>query len=60
MGLTQIKEFPAPEQEMDYIVGKIRELEAEGVDQKNICIVARTHKSSLYSTGYEGTVCLTP
>ncbi|MBP5607524.1 MAG: UvrD-helicase domain-containing protein [Lachnospiraceae bacterium] len=40
----EIKAFQAPEQEMEYIVGKIRELEAEGVDQKSICIVARTHK----------------
>ena len=40
----EIKEFPSPEQELDYIVNKINELVTTGADQKNICIVARTHK----------------
>ena len=40
----EIKEFPSPEQELDYIVNTINELVTTGADQKNICIVARTHK----------------
>ena len=40
----EIKKFGTPEEELDYIVSKIKELEASGVEQKNICIVARTHK----------------
>lgn len=40
----EINEFSTPEKEMDFIINKIHELEASGVDQKNICIVARTHK----------------
>ncbi len=40
----EVKEFQSPEQEMAYIVDKIKELEAEGVDLKSICLVARTHK----------------
>ncbi len=40
----EIKQFATPEEELDYIVNKIKELEASGVEQKNICIVARTHK----------------
>ena len=40
----EIKELATPEQEMEFIIGKIRELEATGVEQKNICIVARTHR----------------
>lgn len=40
----EIKEFSTPELEMGYIIRKIRELEAAGAEQKNICIVARTHR----------------
>lgn len=40
----EINEFASPEQELDYIINKIRELETQGVEQKNICIVARTHR----------------
>lgn len=40
----EIKEFATPEEELDYLVSRIHELEASGVEQKNICIVARTHK----------------
>lgn len=40
----EIKECKTPEEEMSYIVEKIQALQAAGVDQKNICIVARTHK----------------
>ena len=40
----EIKKFATPEEELDYLVNRIHELEAAGVEQKNICIVARTHK----------------
>jgi len=40
----EIKEFGTPEEELNFIVNKIKELEATGVEQKNICIVARTHR----------------
>lgn len=40
----EIKQYATPEEELDFIVKKIKELEASGVEQKNICIVARTHK----------------
>lgn len=40
----EIKECKTLEEEMSYIVEKIQALQAAGVDQKNICIVARTHK----------------
>ena len=40
----EIKEFATLEEELDYLVSRIHELEASGVEQKNICIVARTHK----------------
>ena len=40
----EIKEFATPEEELDYLVSRIHELETAGVEQKNICIVARTHK----------------
>ncbi len=40
----EIKECATPEEELKYIVDKIHSLELQGVDQKNICIVARTHK----------------
>lgn len=40
----EIKEFATPEEELDYLVKRIHELEPTGVEQKNICIVARTYK----------------
>ena len=40
----EIKKFATPEEELDYLVSRIHELETVGVEQKNICIVARTHK----------------
>lgn len=40
----EIKEFATPEKELDYLVSRIHELETSGIEQKNICIVARTHK----------------
>lgn len=50
----EINEFVTPEQEMEFIVSKIHELEDAGVDQKNICIVARTHKLlDNYSAGLQ-------
>lgn len=42
--LPEIKRFHTPEEELEFIVGEIKELEAAGVQRKNICIVARTHK----------------
>ena len=40
----EIKEFATPEEELDFLVTKIKDMEANGIEQKNICIVARTHK----------------
>lgn len=40
----EVREFISGEQELEYIVANIKKLEAEGVELKNICIVARTHK----------------
>lgn len=40
----EIKKFATPEEELDYLVSRIHELETAGIEQKNICIVARTHK----------------
>lgn len=40
----EIKEFATPEEELDFLVTKIKDMEASGIEQKNICIVARTHK----------------
>lgn len=40
----EVKECNTPEEEMTYIIERIQALQAAGVDQKNICIVARTHK----------------
>lgn len=42
--LPEINEFTTPEEELTFIVSKIRELESKGVEMKNICIVARTHR----------------
>ena len=40
----EIKEFATPEDELDFLVTKINDMETNGIEQKNICIVARTHK----------------
>lgn len=40
----EIKKFATPEEELNYLVSRIHKLEKAGVEQKNICIVARTHK----------------
>lgn len=40
----EIKEFATPEQELEFLVTKIKGMEASGIEQKNICIVARTHR----------------
>jgi superfamily I DNA/RNA helicase len=40
----EIHECNTPEEELSYIIEKIQALQAAGVEQKNICIVARTHK----------------
>lgn len=42
--VPQIKRFNTPEEELEFLVNEIRTLEAAGVLQKDICIVARTHK----------------
>ena len=39
-----IQKFNTPEDEMEFIVKEIKELEASGVPRKDICLVARTHK----------------
>ncbi len=39
-----IKKFNTPEEELEFIAGEIKGLEAAGVLQKDICFVARTHK----------------
>lgn len=39
-----IQRFNTPEEELEFIVGEIKSLEAAGVPRKDICIVARTHK----------------
>lgn len=39
-----IQKFNTPEDEMEFIVKEIYDLEATGVSRKDICIVARTHK----------------
>lgn len=39
-----IKKFNTPEEELEFIAGEIKGLEAAGVLQKDICLVARTHK----------------
>ena len=39
-----IKKFNTPEDEMEFIVREIKDLEAAGVPRKDICLVARTHK----------------
>ena len=42
--VPQIKRFNTPEEELEFLVKEIKALEAAGVPQKDICIVARTHK----------------
>lgn len=39
-----VKECNTPEEEMAFIIERIQALQVAGVEQKNICIVARTHK----------------
>lgn len=39
-----VKSFDTPEEEMDYIVNQIKTLRETGVPEKDICVVARTHK----------------
>ena len=39
-----VQKFNTPEDEMEFIVKEIKELEAAGVPRKDICLVARTHK----------------
>ena len=39
-----IQKFNTPEDEMEFIVKEIKDLEAVGVPRKDICLVARTHK----------------
>lgn len=39
-----IKSFDTPEEELEFICDEIKELEASGVPQKDICLVARTHR----------------
>ena len=42
--VPQIKRFNTPEDELEFLVNEIKALEAAGIPQKDICIVARTHK----------------
>lgn len=42
--VPQIKRFNTPEEEIEFLINEIKSLEAAGVPQKDICIVARTHK----------------
>lgn len=39
-----IQKFNTPEEELEFIVKEIKDLEAAGIQRKDICIVARTHK----------------
>lgn len=39
-----IQKFNTPEDEMEFIMKEIKDLEAAGVPRKDICLVARTHK----------------
>lgn len=39
-----IQRFNTPEEELEYIVKEIKSLETIGVQRKDICVVARTHK----------------
>ena len=39
-----IQKFNTPEDEMEFIVKEIKDLEVAGVPRKDICLVARTHK----------------
>lgn len=42
--IPEIYEFPTLENELEFIIKRIKNMEASGVELKNICIVARTHK----------------
>ena len=47
-----IRSFNTPEEELAYILREIKRLESVGVAQKDICLVARTHKTvDFYKTG---------
>lgn len=54
-----IRRFETPEEELDFIMGEIREHEGTGVRRKDICVVARTHrlvdayKDGLRNNGFE-------
>ena len=39
-----IQKFNTPEEELEFIVKEIKDLESAGIQRKDICIVARTHK----------------
>ena len=39
-----IQKFNTPEEELEFIVKEIKDLEAAGIPRKDICLVARTHK----------------
>ena len=50
----EVNNFNSPEDELKFIIDKIAELESAGVDQKNICIVARTkNQIKDYSAGLQ-------
>lgn len=40
----EVYNFNNAEEELDFIISKLKQLATAGVDYKNICIVARTHK----------------
>ena len=42
--LPTIKQFPSISEESAFVVEEIKKLSADGVDLRDICIVARTHK----------------
>jgi len=42
--VPEIKQFSSPEEELKYIIDRIKDIESNGGDIRNICIVARTHK----------------
>ena len=42
--IPQIRRFNTPEEELEFIIDEIKALGVAGIPQKDICIVARTHK----------------
>lgn len=54
-----IRRFNTPEEELEFIAGEIKGLEAAGVSRRDICLVARTHrlvdayKEGLRKNGFE-------